>query len=436
MCACQPSQKSQMYTVTGELDDSTHHGKKIYVMRYDDQKMIDSTFIEGNKFVFKGQVDTASLCRIDVDRSSFSILVLEGGDVVVDLKKHVFPSGTPQNEALSQIAKEEEAIFADMDQKLSEIKEKFANDKEAYTEARKQYMETFKAGMAQKATELYAIHNDDAVGFYLLFSPYMDYISNDEKEAIMSTFGPWLKSRKMVTETMMRLQAVKNTAEGKPFVDIKGKDAEGNPVEINEVFLEYYRYVVMSILGKDNEDLLAQLEKTAIADKSENLQWVYLSNYATVAAKSGDLKLTETLYKRMLANNKEDTAAYLALASYYRFAETPDADKILEICEEAKANAYQGDYSYMPYMTIAYLLKGEGAVALENMEEYMSMSGYTVQTCNLFALCALYNGNDEIYDEMKNVLETAGYELSVLVEKYKNDLITIEEALTDMGGDI
>ena len=66
----------------------------------------------------------------------------------------------------------------------------------------------------------------------------------------------------------------------------------------------------------------------------------------------------------------------------------------------------------------------------------MSMSGYTVQTCNLFALCALYNGNDEIYDEMKNVLETAGYELSILVEKYKNDMITIEEALTDMGGDI
>ena len=131
MCACQPSQKSQMYTVTGELDDSTHHGKKIYVMRYDDQKMIDSTFIEGNKFVFKGQVDTASLCRIDVDRSSYSNFVLEGGDVVVDLKKHVFPSGTPQNEALSQIAKEEEAVFADMEQKLNEIKEKFANDKEA-----------------------------------------------------------------------------------------------------------------------------------------------------------------------------------------------------------------------------------------------------------------------------------------------------------------
>lgn len=216
----------------------------------------------------------------------------------------------------------------------------------------------------------------------------------------------------------------------------EAKDEEGNAVEINAVFLEYYRYVVMSVLGKDNADLLAQLEKAAAADKDGNLQWVYLSNYATVAAKSGDLKLTEALYNKMLDTNREDTAAYIALASYYRFAETPDADKMLEICEEAKANAYQGDYSYMPYMAIAYLLKGEGAVALETMEEYMSMSGYTVQTCNLFALCAAYNGNDEIYNEMKSVLETSGYELSILVEKYKNDKITIEEALTDMGGDI
>ncbi len=213
-------------------------------------------------------------------------------------------------------------------------------------------------------------------------------------------------------------------------------DEEGNSAEINAVFVEYYRYVVMSVLGKEPEDLLAQLEKTAVADKDGSLQWVYLANYATVAAKCGDLELTELLYNKMIGTNREDTAAYIALASYYRYAETPDADKILEICEEAKENAYQNDMTYMPYMAIAYLLKGEGALALETMEEYMSMSGYSVQTCNLFALCAAYNGNDEIYNEMKNVLETSGYELSVLVEKYKNDKITIEEALQDKGGDI
>ena len=213
-------------------------------------------------------------------------------------------------------------------------------------------------------------------------------------------------------------------------------DDEGNAKEINSVFIEYYRYVAMSVMEKEPTELLAQLEKAAQEDEDGKLQWVYLSNYASVAAMCGDLELTEQLYDKMLETSKEDVNAYVALASYYRFADTPDADKMLEILEEAKANAYQEDLSYMPYMAIAYMLKGEGAVALETMEEYMSMSGYTVQTCNLYALCALYNGNEEIYTEMKDVLEGGGYEMSPLVEKYRKDKITIQEALTDKGGDI
>ncbi len=213
-------------------------------------------------------------------------------------------------------------------------------------------------------------------------------------------------------------------------------DDEGNSKGINPVFIEYYRYVAMSVMKKEPTELLAQLEKAALADKDGNLQWVYLSNYANLAAMCGDLELTELLYDRMIGTSREDVNAYIALASYYRYADTPDADKMLEILEDAKANAYREDISYMPYMAIAYMLKGEGAVALETMEQYMSMSGYTVQTCNLFALCALYNGDEEIYSEMKEVLETGGYEISPLVEKYRKDKITITEALTDKGGDI
>jgi len=85
LCACQPAQQGNKYTVTGELEDSAHHGKKIYIMRYDDNVYVDSTLIEGNKFVFKGEVDTASFCRIDVSRSIFGNIILETGDIQVNL---------------------------------------------------------------------------------------------------------------------------------------------------------------------------------------------------------------------------------------------------------------------------------------------------------------------------------------------------------------
>ncbi|MBO5936113.1 MAG: hypothetical protein J6Q79_00700 [Clostridia bacterium] len=214
------------------------------------------------------------------------------------------------------------------------------------------------------------------------------------------------------------------------------KDEEGNPVEINGVFVEYYRYVAMSVLGSTSEELLAQLGKTAEKDTDGSFTWAYLSNYAAMAAKCGGLELTEELCNKMLDISVEDTNAYVALANYYRYADTPDPDKMLEICEQAKENAAAGDYGYMPAQAVAYLLKGEGAVALDTMDGYISMSGYTVQACNLYALCALYNGNEEIYNEMKTVLERSGYEISEAVEQYKNDKISIEEILTDKEGKI
>ncbi len=216
----------------------------------------------------------------------------------------------------------------------------------------------------------------------------------------------------------------------------EAKDEDGNSMEINTVFLEYYKYVVMSVMKKDQSELLAQLEKTASLDKDGNFTWVYLSNYCAVAAKNGNLELAEKLSKQMLEISAEDTNAYVALASYYRYLDTPEPDKILEICEEAKAIAAQGDYSYMPLMAVAYILDGEGAIALETMDDYMSKSSYTVQTCNLYALCALYNGNEEIYSQMKSVLETSGYKLNEAVEQYKNGEISIEEILTDKAGEI
>lgn len=213
-------------------------------------------------------------------------------------------------------------------------------------------------------------------------------------------------------------------------------DEDGNPVEVNAVFIEYYRYVVMSVAKKSNEELLAQLQKTAEIDTDGSLQWIYISNQCALAARAGDLELTEKLFNQMIAANKEDVNAYVAMASYYRYTETPDPDKMLEICEEAKNNAASGDVSYLPTMAIAYMLKGEGSVALETMTEYMSSGGYTVQTCNLYALCALYNGDEDIYNEMKEILETSGYEISDTVKQYKKGNLKINDILTDKEGEI
>lgn len=245
LCACQPSKQSNMYTVTGELDDSTHHGKKIYIMRLDDNKYIDSTFVEGKQFVFRGKVDTASYCRVDVSYSDFSILILERGDIKVNLKEHISPSGTSLNDELRRICQEEDSIQKHVSQKQEEIRNQHSDDIEA-REAIGKFVNEVKASLLVRCKDIYNRHNNDVVGYSQVHSYSMRWLDTNTQLQIMSTFGPWLKSQKSVQAKIKRLEALNKTSEGMPFIDIKGVDADGNPVALSD-YIGKGNYVLLDM---------------------------------------------------------------------------------------------------------------------------------------------------------------------------------------------
>lgn len=203
----------------------------------------------------------------------------------------------------------------------------------------------------------------------------------------------------------------------------------------NPVFIEYHRYVVMSLHGESLEKQFEQLKKVDSLNDG-GLEWVYISNYCAVAAKVGDEALTKELYERATDINKQDSNAYAAYASYYRYADKKDPDKMIEICNLAKENDFNNERAYMQNLIIAYLLKGESRKAFDEMTTHISSASYTVQNCNLYALCALEVDDTETYDKMVAVLASADYEISSLVEKYKNGKLTLEQVLSDKGGEI
>ena len=68
------AQQKAAYNVTGEVNDSTAEGRMIYIERYDDNRYIDSTRIEGGKFVFSGTIARPCFCRIQAtDRDHANI---------------------------------------------------------------------------------------------------------------------------------------------------------------------------------------------------------------------------------------------------------------------------------------------------------------------------------------------------------------------------
>lgn len=223
-------------------------------------------------------------------------------------------------------------------------------------------------------------------------------------------------------EMMQQLNALKEAV-----------DDDGNKI-YGDMFIDFF---AVELMNREGESLDEQLQLlTEISKKNKGYEWVYLPMICSVAARAGDGELVESTYRKLRKNNAQDMNSYINYASYFRYLETPDADKMIEICKEAAAHAYPGDVSYVPTLVVAYLLKGEGNLAMEEMDAYMAMGQYNVAQCNLYALTALYNGNEEIYEGMKSVLEANGYEINELVEQYKAGKIEIAEALADKGGNI
>ena len=211
---------------------------------------------------------------------------------------------------------------------------------------------------------------------------------------------------------------------------------EEKGIKYNGALIEYYKYELLRLSGSELEKQLEVLEKIREEDKDGLAEWIYLPSICEVAGKMGNKELAEECFEKMKQTNAEDMKAYNNFALYYRYLETPDPEAIIALCEEAEKYAYEGDTTYYPTLAVAYLLKGEGALALETMGQYMSSNYYTVSNCNLYAVCALYCGDTDVYNNMKATLAQSGFELSELVEQYKDKKITLNDVLADMRGDI
>lgn len=243
---CGYAQKlSGFYVVKGELEDTLSNGKMIYISRYDDHKILDSTKVVGNKFSFTGKVDIPSMCRIDVTRRAFGNFILEKGTIQVNLKEYNKPSGTPFNELMSVISAEEDSMGTVISCRRKELKEQYP-DVEEYEKRWLAYMDTIHYNCEQRCKELYKEHDNDAIGFYLLYTQFMKSLRPEVQEAIMNSFGPWLKSTNLVYRGLALLSGQKNTAEGKPFIDIKGKSVDGKDIALSD-FVGKGNYVLIDM---------------------------------------------------------------------------------------------------------------------------------------------------------------------------------------------
>lgn len=224
--------------------------------------------------------------------------------------------------------------------------------------------------------------------------------------------------------------------QSKALDEILEKGTDDNGTAYSPFVVEFYRYLLMQSTDKDLDKQLEQLLKVEEIDKEEHPSF-YVSFIIDLYARLGDTENAGKYFEKCVKTNAQDDNAYVYYANAFRFCEKPDADKILEIAEKAKDNAPASSLSYQSIYALGYLLKGDGENAFKAISAYVdSGSGITVSGANIYALCAAYIKDDESYQRIEEIFANASKEIDSNVKKYKKGKLTLEQVLTDVGGDI
>ena len=204
----------------------------------------------------------------------------------------------------------------------------------------------------------------------------------------------------------------------------------------SEAFLEYAKFLVMYAHKEDNKTQIEQLKKIEQLDGGKH-PWIYITYIISAAAKDGDIETATEYFNKSLEYNKQELSLYVSYADVYRFCDKPDADKMIEIAQQA-ASVYPKNAYPVFYRTyaLAYLLKGDTEKAMTNMDSYMQNCQPTLADMNLYALCALCTDDEDTYNNVVASLESQGYSIGKTVKQYKNGKLTLKKVLTDNGGDI
>ena len=244
-------QKPTSYVVEGILPDSTHHGKQVYMERYYDRKSMGVTHIEGDRFVFTGVADTADYCRIDIERGLYCNLILENGHIHIKMEYTVrseippFPTGTAGNEEIARLSEFEEAFSSAHRKRMDSLRQVFPNRTDFEKEAQP-FADTYLQTFRQKGNELFSRHHADAIGLWLLHSRYYQHMKLEEKIAALESMPAEVQKSQWIESLLPPLKQLQKTQPGMPYIDIKGKDVNGQPIALSD-FIGKGNYVFIDM---------------------------------------------------------------------------------------------------------------------------------------------------------------------------------------------
>ena len=239
------------FVVEGTLPDSSFHGEQIYMQRYTDGKTMGVTKVEGNRFIFTGVADSADYCRIEVGPRLYSNLILENGHINVKMVninvfgRQPFATGTPGNEEYARIHLLADETYAHHNDRIDSLRQIYP-DEQKLIKAAQPIVKELHQKMTAQAKELFATHRDDVIGYTLLYSAFLNGLSLDDQIEVIESAGPSILQTDLAQEKLRKLRRLKKSQPGTPYIDIKGKDANGKGIALSD-FIGKGNYVLIDM---------------------------------------------------------------------------------------------------------------------------------------------------------------------------------------------
>lgn len=225
-CGTHPSS----YTINGTVSDTSLNGNKVYLTDMASRNVLDSAVIADGKFTFTGKADTALICRIQ-SRPYRMELVLENGDIAVEMGETTKCSGTPLNDSFALFMSDIDSSRNVMMVKQQEIMQKGLSEEE-FREAWLDFQEnTVMPEFNRVMSENFDRNKDNAVGAWAIASWNLEPAQFD---SVLNLAGETLKSNPLIKKMIQQQEMLKKTAEGAMFTDFTIEQPDGSKVSLSD----------------------------------------------------------------------------------------------------------------------------------------------------------------------------------------------------------
>ncbi|MDD3038195.1 TlpA disulfide reductase family protein [Bacteroides sp.] len=254
-CFCYAQQKVATYIVKGLLSDSTMQGETIFMLNYENSEKINSAKVLNGKFQFTGEVETPFLAKVYAGKH-YGICIIEKGTIILDLEKTHTTSGlpivnpalgTPLNNEFANLKTSIDSLSFDAYEQQKQIQKESAD---SYTRAKleKELITKIRETIIPQYQEVFKQHKNDVLGAYTI-TQLSKELSPDETALIIAQAGPYIMSLPSIQNIVKQLEKLKQTSEGKMFVDFEGKDANGEPLKLSN-FVGKGKYTLVSFWSR------------------------------------------------------------------------------------------------------------------------------------------------------------------------------------------